>query len=141
MAVAKQAATIATQIALAVLDLAVEVCTKPWIVELSKNSRKIEEAISLRSISIAAVAQNMLPPYSETHGQLSCLSCEGGTHAMRPWRPLVAQDGVGCFLLVGGFLLLGPKMVTLSMYVEKCLCLASYLENKFSLWKCLGTLI
>ena len=37
MAVAKQAATIATQIALAVLDLAVEICTRPWIVELSKK--------------------------------------------------------------------------------------------------------
>ena len=39
MAMAKQATTIATQIAFAVLDLAVEMCTRPWIVELSKKSR------------------------------------------------------------------------------------------------------
>ena len=37
MAKAKQATTIATQIAFAVLDLAVEMCTRPWIVELSKK--------------------------------------------------------------------------------------------------------
>ena len=35
---AKQATTIATQVALAVLDFAVEMCTRPWIVELSKKS-------------------------------------------------------------------------------------------------------
>ena len=45
MAVAKQAATIATQAALAALDLAVEMCTRPWIVEFSKNSRKVATAI------------------------------------------------------------------------------------------------
>ena len=39
MAIAKQDTTIATQTALAALDLAVEMCTRPWIVELSKNSR------------------------------------------------------------------------------------------------------
>ena len=37
MAKAKQATTIATQVAFAALDLAVEMCTRPWIVELSKN--------------------------------------------------------------------------------------------------------
>ena len=41
MAKAKQATTIATQIALAVLVLAVEMCTRPWIVELSRNSRSL----------------------------------------------------------------------------------------------------
>ena len=41
MAFAKQATTIATQTALAPRDLAVEICTSPWIVELSKNSRKV----------------------------------------------------------------------------------------------------
>ena len=35
---AKQATTIANQIALAVLDFAVEMCTRPWIVEPSRNS-------------------------------------------------------------------------------------------------------
>ena len=48
MAVAKQATTIATQAALPVLDLAVEICTRPWIVELSKNSQRVEEGISLK---------------------------------------------------------------------------------------------
>ena len=38
IAKAKQATTIATQAALAALDLAVEMCTRPWIVELSKKS-------------------------------------------------------------------------------------------------------
>ena len=45
MAKAKQATTITTQAALAARDLAVEMCTRPWIVELSKNSRKIAVAI------------------------------------------------------------------------------------------------
>ena len=36
-AMAKQATTIATQVALAILDLAVEMCTRPWIVEPSKK--------------------------------------------------------------------------------------------------------
>ena len=40
IAMAKQATTIATQVALAALDLAVEMCTRPWIVELSRNSLK-----------------------------------------------------------------------------------------------------
>ena len=38
-AVAKQATTITTQATLAVFDLAVEMCTRPWIVELSKKFR------------------------------------------------------------------------------------------------------
>ena len=38
MAMVKQATTIATQVALAVFDLAVDMCTRPWIVELSKKS-------------------------------------------------------------------------------------------------------
>ena len=37
MAKAKQATTIATQRALVALDLAVAMCTRPWIVELSKK--------------------------------------------------------------------------------------------------------
>ena len=38
MAMEKQATTIATQVTLATLDLAVEMCDRPWIVELSKKS-------------------------------------------------------------------------------------------------------
>ena len=45
MARAKQAATIATQAALAVRDFAVEMYTRPWIVLLSKKSRRVAEAI------------------------------------------------------------------------------------------------
>ena len=45
MAVAKQATTIATQTTLALWDLAVEMCTRPWIVELSKNSQRVAVAI------------------------------------------------------------------------------------------------
>ena len=44
-AMAKQATTIANQAALAVLDLAVEMCTKPCIVLLSKNSRNFSKTI------------------------------------------------------------------------------------------------
>ena len=39
----KQATTITTHVALADLVLAVEMFTKPWIVELSKNSRRVVE--------------------------------------------------------------------------------------------------
>ena len=46
MAVAKQATTIDTQATLAVLELAVQMCTRPWIVELSKNLQKVEEAMT-----------------------------------------------------------------------------------------------
>ena len=46
MAKAKLATTIATQAALAALDLAVEMCTRPWIVEFSKNSRMLAVAIT-----------------------------------------------------------------------------------------------
>ena len=45
-AMAKQAMTIVTQIALKDLALDVEMCTRPWIVEDSKNSRSIADAIS-----------------------------------------------------------------------------------------------
>ena len=45
MARAKQAATIATQATLAVRDLAVEMYTRPWIVLLSKKSRRVAAAI------------------------------------------------------------------------------------------------
>ena len=38
MAKAKQATTIATQASFADRDLALEMCTRPWIVEFSKNS-------------------------------------------------------------------------------------------------------
>ena len=44
-AMAKQAPTIANQAALTVLDLAVEMCTKPCIVLLSKNSRNLSKTI------------------------------------------------------------------------------------------------
>ena len=40
MAKAKQATTIATQAAFKVFDLAVEIYTRPWIVEFSKKSRQ-----------------------------------------------------------------------------------------------------
>ena len=42
---AKQATTIATKVALAALDLAVEMCTRPWIVEFSKNSSSFVDAV------------------------------------------------------------------------------------------------
>ena len=42
---AKQATTIATQRAFAVRDVALEMCERPWIVELSKKSWNGEEAI------------------------------------------------------------------------------------------------
>ena len=45
MAMAKQATTIATQVALAALDLAVEMCTRPWIVEFSRKSLMDADAI------------------------------------------------------------------------------------------------
>ena len=38
MAMEKQAITMATQTALIARDLELEMCTNPWIVELSKNS-------------------------------------------------------------------------------------------------------
>ena len=41
MAMAEQATTMATQIAFKGRVLDVEMCTSPWIVELSKNSRKV----------------------------------------------------------------------------------------------------
>ena len=47
-AMAKQATTIANQIALAVLDFAVEMCTRPWIVELSKKLRQMASAMTLQ---------------------------------------------------------------------------------------------
>ena len=46
MAKAKQATTIATQVTFAALDLAVEMCTRPWIVELSRNSLTAAVVIS-----------------------------------------------------------------------------------------------
>ena len=51
MAMAKQVTTIASQAALATRDLAVDMCTRPWIVELSKNSRIAAEAIVLTSVN------------------------------------------------------------------------------------------
>ena len=45
IAMEKQAITMITQIALRDLVLAVDMCTSPWIVELSRNSRMIPEAI------------------------------------------------------------------------------------------------
>ena len=46
VSVAKEATTIATQATLAAPDLAVEMCVRPWIVELSKNSQKAAFVIS-----------------------------------------------------------------------------------------------
>ena len=48
IAKAKQATTIATQAVLAVLDLAVDMCTRPWIVELSKKFRITFDVILVR---------------------------------------------------------------------------------------------
>ena len=45
IAMAKQATTIVNQRALAARDLAVEMCTRPCIVELSRNLRKVAVAI------------------------------------------------------------------------------------------------
>ena len=42
---AKQATTIPTQANLAAFDLAVEMCTRPWIVEFSRNSHIAEVTI------------------------------------------------------------------------------------------------
>ena len=47
MAKAKQATTIATQTTLVAWDLAEEICAKPWIVELPRNSWIAVEAIPL----------------------------------------------------------------------------------------------
>ena len=41
-----------SQIALTVLDLAVEMCTRPWIVELSKKSRTIPNNIFWNKIPL-----------------------------------------------------------------------------------------
>ena len=46
MAKAKQATTIAIQRAFPVRDVALEMCERPWIVELSKKSWNVEEVIS-----------------------------------------------------------------------------------------------
>ena len=56
IAEAKQATTIATQAALAALDLAVEMCIRPWIVELSRNSRTDEFAIFMTCVYLFIIA-------------------------------------------------------------------------------------
>ena len=45
IATAKQAATMATQAALAVRDWAVEMCESPWTVEVSKNSLRVVDVM------------------------------------------------------------------------------------------------
>ena len=45
IAMAKQANTMATQTALAVRDLAVEMCESPWTVEVSKNFLRVVDAM------------------------------------------------------------------------------------------------
>ena len=60
MAVAKQATTIATQAALPVRDLAVEMCARPWIVELSKKSRRVALAILLCLLNSALVERGII---------------------------------------------------------------------------------
>ena len=52
MAMEKAANTTVTQIAFAVLEFAVEMCTKPWIVEVSKNSRNFVKAIFLKFLNV-----------------------------------------------------------------------------------------
>ena len=56
MAKAKQATTIATQIAFKVLDVAVEICARPWIVELTKKSRQIVNTFLLIFFQLMLVA-------------------------------------------------------------------------------------
>ena len=60
MAMAKQASTIATQATRAARDLAVEMCTRPWIVEFSKNSFIVAVAISSISVSSHDIFQGKL---------------------------------------------------------------------------------
>ena len=55
----KQATTIATQAALAAFDLAVEICTRPWIVELSKKSRRVEETIFILNFGQVTLFKDM----------------------------------------------------------------------------------
>ena len=54
-AIPKQATTIVTQAILAARDLAVEMCTRPWIVELSKNSQIALDAILGSRIPVLGV--------------------------------------------------------------------------------------
>ena len=58
MATAKQAITIATQRAFAVLDLAVEMCTRPWIVELLKKSQITSDAVIVSDYVLASLDGN-----------------------------------------------------------------------------------
>ena len=60
MAKAKQATTIANQRALAILDLAVDMWTRPWIVELSRKSLKVIDAIFGLFILLSLVQNRFL---------------------------------------------------------------------------------
>ena len=67
MAMAKQATTIANQIALAIFDFSLEICTRPWIVELSKKLQMDFEAIFFLILdSSSAVTDDDLFNKSET---------------------------------------------------------------------------
>ena len=81
MAMAKQATTIATQAALDARDLAVEMWTRPWIVELSKNSRIDAVAIFMKKMSVLvkilqvkAWVTNVPPSVCVTQGKLETRS-------------------------------------------------------------------
>ena len=66
MAKAKQATTIANQVAFAALDLAVEMCTRPWIVELSRKSLSFAEAI------VSKKWNGLTLPFSSVVDELNC---------------------------------------------------------------------
>ena len=78
MAMAKQATTIANQIALAIFDFSLEICTRPWIVELSKKLQMDFEAIFFLILdSSSAVTDDDLSNRSET---LNCVDNQDFQH-------------------------------------------------------------
>ena len=85
MATAKQATTIPNQATLAARDFAVDMCARPWIVELSRNWRRVAGAI------ITFFTSYQLPsnsdPTSESFSKLCpfsnlCLSAQTGWVAL-----------------------------------------------------------
>ena len=94
IAMAKQATTMPNQVSLDDLDLAVEMCTRPWIVELSKNSRIDAVAIFMKKMSVLvkilrvkAWVTNVPPSVCVTQGKLGtrnqCLV--GNVVKIDPW--------------------------------------------------------
>ena len=115
MATAKQATTIATQAALAALDLAVEMCTRPWIVELSKNSRIDAVAIFMKKMSVLvkilvkAWVTNVPPSVCVTQGKLGTRNqCQvDGVVKIDPWGQTVQTFECK----VGGVAKTGGKLI------------------------------